>query len=332
MEKRIVMVIADLLTNKERRFILVGGKGGTGKTSISASLAVRFATEGQKTLIISTDPAHSLSDSIDQSLAGGNPVKVEGVENLWGMEINPQEAGSDFKSLAGLEDEDSTDDIMSSLSSLGFDDMGDLFETAPPGMDEAVALAKVIQLIDRPEYSDFERIIFDTAPTGHTLRLIALPDFLSGFVGKLLKVRVKMSNAMAGFRSLLGMQSQRDNTLEILEALKESMGVVRELFRDKVRTEFIIATIPTIMAINESERLAEALKIEEIQVNNVIVNQIMPENLDCRFCRVRSAGQKENLEYIKNLFVHYNITEIEFFDKEIRGLEQLKMMSTKVLG
>ncbi|MDH5647811.1 MAG: ArsA family ATPase, partial [Candidatus Heimdallarchaeota archaeon] len=289
------MTLGNLLTNKDRRFILVGGKGGVGKTSISASIAVKFASEGQKTLIISTDPAHSTSDSFNQDIGGGKIVKLEGIDNLYGLEISPDESGEDFKKLAGIEDEAQVDNIMSSLSSMGFEDVGELLETAPPGMDEAVALAKVIQIIQTDEYSDFERIVFDTAPTGHTLRLLSLPDFLDSFIGKLMKVRIKMNNATAAFKSLLGMSSQKDNSLEVMEALKKSMGIVRELFRDQIKTEFMIATIPTIMAINESERLRDQLKLEQIQVRHILINQIMPDNVDCKFCTVRSAGQKENL-------------------------------------
>ena len=326
------MAIEGLLSNKQRRFILVGGKGGTGKTSISTSIAVKFAREGQRTLIISTDPAHSLSDSLAQDVSGGSPIKVRGIDDLYAMEINPEDAGGDFKSLAGLEeDERVSSDLLSGLESFGMDEMSGIFETAPPGMDEAVALAKVIQLIENAEYAVYERIIFDTAPTGHTLRLLSLPDFLDGFLGKILKMRVKMSNAMSGLKSILGMNAQKDNTVEVLEALKESMGIVRKLFRDKERTEFIIATIPTIMAINESERLADQLKLEDIQVQNVVVNQIMPENLDCVFCSVRSKGQKENLDYIKTLFHNLTITEVPFFDREVRGLEALYEMAGTVL-
>ncbi len=327
------MPIVNLLNNTDRRYILVGGKGGTGKTSISSSIALKFALTGQKTLIISTDPAHSLSDSFDQNLAGGSPVKIEGIDNLYAIEINPEDAGGDFKALAGMEgDEESLDEMMSGLNSLGLDDFGDLMETVPPGMDEAVALAKVIQFIESDEYSSYDRIIFDTAPTGHTLRLLSLPDFLDSFVGKLLKLRVKISNATSAFKSLLGMQAQRDNTVEILENLKASMNVVRKLFRNQEKTEFIIATIPTIMAINESERLADHLKLEDIPVKNLIVNQIMPDNIECKFCSVRSEGQKQNLAYIHTLFEEYRITEVPFFDKEIRGIEGLKRMGKVVLA
>ena len=328
------MGIPDLLHNKQRRYILVGGKGGVGKSSISASLATTFANAGQKTLIISTDPAHSLSDSFDQDVSGGETVQIKGVDNLYAMEIDPEKGAEDFKSLAGVEGEDGDEkvgSIMGELSQFGFGDVGDLMETMPPGIDEALALAKVIQFINADEYADFERIVFDTAPTGHTLRMLALPDFLDGFMGKMIKVRIKMNNATSAFKSLLGMQAERDNTLEVMEALKKSMGVVRELFRDKVQTEFMIATIPTIMAINESERLREQLKEEEIGVEHVIVNQVLPPNPDCKFCSVRSKGQHDNLEYIHNIFGDLNVVEVEFFDHEVRGIDALLEMGAKVL-
>jgi len=327
------MGIPELLQNTDRRYILVGGKGGVGKSSISASLATTFAANGQKTLIISTDPAHSLSDSFDQDLSGGQMVKVEGIENLYAMEINPQEAGTDLKSLAGIDDEDdqTVDNLMDGLSQFGFGEIGDLMDTMPPGIDEAMALAKVIQFIKSDEYANYQRIIFDTAPTGHTLRMLSLPDFLDTFVGKLIKVRVRMNNAASAFKSLLGMEAERDNTLEIMESLKESMGVVRNLFRNKETTEFMIATIPTIMAINESERLREQLKMEEIPVDHVIVNQVLPENPECKFCSVRAKGQQENLEYISKVFHDLNVVEVEFFDQEVRGIDALLKMGSKIL-
>jgi arsenite-transporting ATPase len=330
-----MMVISNLLHNKDRRFILVGGKGGTGKTSISASIAVKFANVGQTTLIISTDPAHSLSDSFNQDLNSGKPVPIEGVENLYAMEINPEESGNDFKSLAGIDEsneEEAVGDIMNGLSALGMTDMGDLLQTIPPGFDEALALAKVIQFIKGDEYAHFERIIFDTAPTGHTLRLLALPDFLDSFVGKLMKVRVRMNNAAAAFKSLLGMQAERDTTLEMMEALKESMQTVRDLFRDEKQTEFIIATIPTIMAINESERLWDQLKLESIPVEHAVINQIMPENIDCKFCSVRAKGQAENITYVKQLFNDLQLTEVPFFEYEVRGVDNLLKMGNILLG
>ncbi len=319
------------MDNFERRFILLGGKGGVGKTSISASIAVTFANDGQKTLIISTDPAHSLSDSFDQDLSGGELVNLDGFDNLFAMEINPQEAGGDLKSFAGVETGDeAVGDIMNTLSSLGFDEMGDLFDTMPPGVDEALALAKVIQFLEDEQFQDFKRIIFDTAPTGHTLRLLSLPDFLDSFIGKIYKMRIKMSNMASAFKSMMGVASQRDPSLEIMDNLKKHVTKVQEMFRDPIGTEFMIVTIPTIMAANESSRLAEQLKIEGINVNEVIINQIMPDNTDCKYCHVRAKNQNENLKFMEILFDRYNITEIPFFDKEVRGVEALTSMGKSI--
>lgn len=327
------MVDKSLMDNFERKFILLGGKGGVGKTSISASIAITFANEGQKTLIISTDPAHSLSDSFDQDLSGGDMVKLNGFDNLFAMEINPQEAGGDLKLFAGVEENDEVvGDIMSSLSSLGFDEVGDLFETMPPGVDEALALAKVIQFLEDEKYQDFKRIIFDTVPTGHTLRLLSLPDFLDSFIGKIYKMRVKMTNITSAFKSMMGMASQRDTSLDIMDNLKKHVVKVKELFKDPISTEFMIVTIPTIMAANESSRLAEQLKIEGINVNEVIINQIMPDNIECKYCHVRAKNQDDNLKFLKILFDKYNITEIPFFDKEVRGVDALTSMGKTIFN
>ncbi len=322
------MVLKGLMENPDKKFILVGGKGGTGKTTSAAAIAVYFAERGEKTLIISTDPAHSLADSFDQPLGNKEPTRIIGVNGqLYGMEIDPEQASGDFAEILNMSGAN-TDDLANTLGSMGFDEFKDMFATMPPGVDEALALAKVIQFIESPEYQDYKRIIFDTAPTGHTLRLLSLPDFLDSFLGKAMKLRVKINNMFAGFKSLLGMEAQRDNTIEAMEALKKTIMKVREFFQDSKRTEFIIVTIPTIMAINESERLAEELHIQNIAVNNVIVNQIMPENLDCKFCKARSAGQAQNLEYIRNLFVQFNLTEVPFFDREIRGVPALRIMGS----
>ena len=190
----IVISLKLLLNNTNRRFLLVGGKGGVGKSSISASIATTFANNKQMTLIISTDPAHSLSDSFKQDLTGGEPVPIVGLPNLFAMEIDPKQSSDDFKSLANINKQEDADNLMSQLSQFGLDDLDGIFDTMPPGIDEALALAKVIQFIKSDKYSHFKRIIFDTAPTGHTLRMLSLPDFLDSFMGKIIKLRVKMKS------------------------------------------------------------------------------------------------------------------------------------------
>lgn len=326
------LMLNQLLENKDKRFILVGGKGGTGKTSTATALAVKFAQLGEKTLLISTDPAHSIGDSLDQELTTGVPTKVIDAQGeLYALEINSQEVGKDMNELIDMAKPDDadlmSDSMATTLSSLGFDEFKDLLDTAPPGIDEAVALAKVIQFLESDEYADYTRIVFDTAPTGHTLRLLSLPDFLDSFIMKSMRIKAKMNNLMSGFKSFFGGEAERDTTAETMDNLKEIINKVGDFFRDQIHTEFVVVTIPTIMAISESERLIHELVKQSISVKNVIINQIMPDNPGCKFCEARVRSQKSSLEYIRNLFSKYEITDVPYFDHEIRGVPALQYMA-----
>lgn len=154
---------------------MVSGKGGVGKTSLSASLAIKFARAGHTTLLVSTDPAHSLSDSLDQDVSGGSPIQVQGIDfPLFAMEIDPEIEKENFKQFSASDSsKKAMNDIaggfgfgMSQLTSL-FEQLsdiklGELLDSPPPGFDEAVAIAKVQQFVSREEFAKFSRIVFDT--------------------------------------------------------------------------------------------------------------------------------------------------------------------------
>ncbi|KAF8775546.1 hypothetical protein HU200_002063 [Digitaria exilis] len=185
----------EMTSGTRRRYYMLGGKGGVGKTSCAASLAVRFANNGHPTLVVSTDPAHSLSDSFAQDLSGGTLVQVEGPDApLFALEINPEKAREEFRTASQKNGGTGVKDFMDSMGlgvlaeQLGELKLGELLDTPPPGLDEALAISKVMQFLEAQEYSMFSRIVFDTAPTGHTLRLLSLPDFLDASIGKILKV------------------------------------------------------------------------------------------------------------------------------------------------
>lgn len=319
----------DLLGNKARKYIIVGGKGGVGKTSMSAAISTAFADRGQTTLIVSTDPAHSLSDAFNQSVTGGEPVPVSSVDNLYAQEVDPESMKKTFKMMNDLNKGKSSS--LAGMEDMGLDELNSLFDTIPPGFDEAVALVEIVKYIEGDkEYSKFDRIIFDTAPTGHTLRLLALPDFLNGFFGKIISMKSKFGNVMSQFKNMFGNDVNMDNSVAEMEELKRSMNMVRELFRDEVQTEFVVATIPNMMAIAESQRLVDELNKEKIPVRHLFLNLVQPPNEDCTFCAARFKEQRQNIKYIQQELGDLKISMVQSFDKEIKGAAALRAMAAQL--
>ncbi|KAL5069464.1 hypothetical protein RYX36_020351 [Vicia faba] len=327
----------DMVAGTERKYYMLGGKGGVGKTSCAASLAVKFANNGHPTLVVSTDPAHSLSDSFAQDLAGGALIQVDGPDYpLFALEINPDKAREDFRD-AAKQNGGSTGvkDFMDGMGlgmiqdQLGELKLGELLDTPPPGLDEAIAISKVMQFLESPEYNMFTRIVFDTAPTGHTLRLLSLPDFLDASIGKILKLRQKIASATSAIKSVFGQENTRQDAADKLEKLRERMIKVRELFRDTDSTEFVIVTIPTVMAVSESSRLSASLKKENVPVKRLIVNQILPPSAsDCKFCAVKRKDQTRALDMIQNdpELSTLSMIQAPLVDVEIRGVPALKFL------
>ncbi|KAF3320402.1 ATPase ASNA1 2 [Carex littledalei] len=326
----------EMTASTSRKYYMLGGKGGVGKTSCAASLAVKFANSGHPTLVVSTDPAHSLSDSFAQDLTGGLLVPVEGPDSpLFALEINPENAREEFRSATQTSGGTGVKDFMDSMGlgmiaeQLGELKLGELLDTPPPGLDEAIAISKVMQFVESPQYSMFSRIIFDTAPTGHTLRLLSLPDFLDASIGKILKLKQKISQATSAIKSVFGQEGNKEDASDKLEKLRERMVKVRELFRDTDSTEFIIVTIPTVMAISESSRLCTSLKKEQVPVKRLIVNQVLPPSAsDCKFCAMKRKDQMRALDIIKSdsELMGLNLIQAPLVDVEIRGVPALRFL------
>ncbi|PWA63355.1 Anion-transporting ATPase-like domain-containing protein [Artemisia annua] len=333
-----VSLFNKMSVGNQRKYYMLGGKGGVGKTSCAASLAVKFANYGHPTIVVSTDPAHSLSDSFDQDLTGGTLVPIQGLDSpLFALEINPEKTKEDFRNASQNNGGAGVKDMMDSMG-LGMiaDQLGDLklaelLDAPPPGLDEAIAISKVMQFVDSPEYSKFTRIVFDTAPTGHTLRLLSLPDFMDASIGKIMKLKKKLSSATSAFKSMFGKEQPPlvEGASDKLEQLRERMAKVRDLFRDSETTEFVIVTIPTVMAVKESSRLHASLKKESVPVQRLIVNQILPPSAtDCKFCSMRRKDQLRALDMIRNdpELGSLVLTEAPLVDVEIRGIPALQFM------
>ncbi len=299
----------------DRRFLFFGGKGGVGKTTMAAATAVRAADLGYRTLLVSTDPAHSVSDSLDQQIGGDSYKEVHNVKNLWAIELNTENAMRTYSDMISTQDPTGTiSDI------IGGDDPSSL---SPPGADETVAFIQLLEFIQNPE---FEIVIFDTAPTGHTLKLLQLPEMTQTWLYRLIKMRRKIGGMMTGFKTLFGGASAPDEqeAFDKLEELKDQVEIARVHLADAKETEFIAVTIPTIMAIWETERLIRALYEVSFPISQIYVNQIQPKNTDCTFCQARHTNHEKNMKKIKDLYSEFELLEIPIFEYEIRGIERLR--------
>jgi len=311
------------------KIIMFGGKGGVGKTSCAASSAIWAAEHGRNTLIISTDPAHSLGDSLGVELPPGMPTLIEEVENLTALEINPKANMAEFRGLTDINplEEMGMGDMMGEMPLIG--DLEDLTSMSPPGIDEALAFGKILEFIETEH--DYDLVIFDTAPTGHTLRFLSLPETLSGWIGKLIKMRMRLGNMFGALKKLFTREEKKtDNSLDVLEKLNQSILNAKDDLTNPIKNSFVIVMIPEEMAILETGRLLNELVKYEIPVSNIVVNQLYQDTTElCDFCKTRREMQQKNLNKIREIFknkLNKILIEVPLFREEIREYEKLKEM------
>ncbi|MFX0057281.1 MAG: ArsA family ATPase [Candidatus Hodarchaeota archaeon] len=310
--------------------VMFGGKGGVGKTTCASSSAIWAAEHGRNTLIISTDPAHSLGDSLGISLPPGEPMPVPGINNLTALEINPKANIAEFQGLTNMNPMEGMGmpGMMEGMPLM--EDLQELTSMNPPGIDEALALLKVLEFIETEH--DYELIIFDTAPTGHTLRFLSLPETLSGWIGKLLKMRIRFGKLFGAIKRMFSSDEKRDDkSLEVLERLNDSILRARDDLTNPIKNSFIIVMIPEEMAITETGRLLNELVKYNIPNFNIVVNQLYQDTEElCDFCKARRNMQQNNLKKIRKIFnenLGKNLIEIPLFREEIREYDKLKEFS-----
>lgn len=355
-------------TSGKRKTIFVGGKGGVGKTTVSSSLAVELAAnQDLKVLVVSTDPAHSLGDALDVDLRKerGRPIVMTDPltrGNLYASEVDAEEALNDFRESLASFDIDRLAKTMGIpidlLEGLGLREFSGLLNNPPPGLDELVALGNVM---DENKVDDYDVVIVDTAPTGHTLRLLALPKFLDGLLGKLIKLRMKLSGVASTLQAFLGDNSAQlraqtiDNALDRLDQFRVKIKNMEVALRDESRTSFLVVTIPTKLAVAESKRLVSDLTSQGIAVSDIVVNQCVTtvsENTEndalLNYYQRRRDGQTQWVNKLKaaasdvSATEEYQsngspspitVTEIPFFDVELVGVPALGYVgSQQIVG
>jgi len=244
------------------RLVLFTGKGGVGKSSTSAATAQYWARQGFRTILVSSDPAHSTEDVLGQTV-GFKPTPI--ADNFWAANINAStEAEEFFGELQNLM-QDSFSKLMPGIDSDMFTDWFNF-----PGMDEVFALKKILNLIVG---SDYDLIVFDTAPTGHTLKALTCPEAIEGFILRILRMRAKVMN-LKGF--MMRRTDDLNPFVEFLENTRNLMLRIRELIRNPTYVQVNLVSIPTEAGYQECQRTIKFLKTLDIDVANVVINNLVP--------------------------------------------------------
>lgn len=303
-----------------RRFTFFGGKGGTGKTTCASAYALNLASRGIRTLVVSTDPAHSLSDAI------GKPIGSEVVsigKNLWAIEIDAElEAKRYMKSIQ--------EQMLHVVSAAIVEEIKKQLRVAylSPGAEEAAIFDKFIDLMEHTG-EKYDVIVFDTAPTGHTLRLLTLPEVLGIWIDHLVKKRRKAVDLMklaARYEKALQKKLEVDPITDTLQKRKEKFQKAREFLVDKENTVFHFVLNAEKLPILETERAIKTLNEFNINVGAVVVNRIIPPEAGA-FFESRRKSQAEYLETIDEKFGQYGVVRLDMLNTDIQGVEQLELVA-----
>ena len=337
-------------------YVLYGGKGGVGKTTMAAATGLASAAGGVRTLVVSTDPAHSLSDTYETEIPA-EPARIREDVPLYAAEIDPDAAvdegmfGADGDPLGGLGEMGDAmggmggDGPMGGAEGEDGEGLGGLLGGTMPGADEAAAMRQLLEYLDDPR---FDRVVVDTAPTGHTLRLLQLPEIMDSMLGRVMKLRQRFSGMMDGIKGMFGGGDDDPDPSADLEELRERIERLRAVLRDPAKTDFRVVMIPEEMSVVESERLVARLDEFGIPVNTLVVNRVMegvgdvtgdgaagidpdwvvePNPDTCEFCSRRWEVQQNALREATDLFRAREVKRVPLLANEVRGETALRVVA-----
>jgi arsenite/tail-anchored protein-transporting ATPase len=293
------------------RTILYTGKGGVGKTSVAAASARACAAAGLRTVVLSTDPAHSLSDSLESPL-GPEPTQVEA--NLFAQEVQAQEEMErNWQSVQAW--------LGDLLAERGIDRISAEELTVPPGMDELFSLLWIKR---HHEEGEFDCVIVDCAPTGETLRLLSFPDVVTWWLERLLPSQRKLAPFA---RTLFDMPLPGDAVFEDLERLARNLVAMNGILRDRARTSIRLVTNPDRMVVKEAMRTFTYLNLYGYLTDAVVVNRLLPP--DGYFAAWREV-QEEQLALARSAFDPVPVLTAAYYEREVMGAEMLDRLGAEV--
>jgi arsenite-transporting ATPase len=306
------------------RIIFIAGKGGVGKTSVAAATGIKVAEEGHRTVIISLDVAHSLSDifDLDKGLFDHNkgmPVKV--AENLWIQELDINEEiegnwGEIYKYISALLNTTGLDEILAEELSI------------LPGMEEVSLLLYINQYVQQ---KTFDVIILDCAPTGESLRFISIPTTLEWYINKIFR----MEKALAKY---VGPVAQRvynvpipgDEYFNAIAYLFERLKGVDKILADSQTTTVRLVTNPEKVVLKETQRALMYFCLNKMNIDSIIMNRVLPSEVNDQYFDAWKKSQKQHMVKAQEYFHPIPIFEVNLFKGEVIGYHQLRSLADQL--
>lgn len=312
------------MSNKKPRIILYSGKGGVGKTSVSAATGLRCARRGYRTIVISLDTAHSLSDSFDLSVDlydtnKGEPVKIE--ENLWIQEIDfhreiEKHWGGVYKYFSLV------------LNNAGLDEISAEELSIIPGMEDVIFLLYINQYVSENKY---EVIILDCAPTGESLRFVSMPSTIEWYMNKVFKLERNFARAIRPLAKIVSdVPLPDDNYFRTLQKLYHQVKGVDKILLDREITSIRLVTNAEKMVMRETQRSFMYFCLSGMLIDSVVINRMIPRQVNAEYFKNWVNIQSDYAEKIKGYFEPVPVKTVPVFDNEMTGVSQLDLLGKEL--
>ncbi|MBY0097296.1 ArsA family ATPase [Mesobacillus maritimus] len=297
----------------QKNVLFVGGKGGVGKSTSAAAIALTLAQNSKKTLLVSTDPAHNVGDLFHQ------PLKNKAVEvrpNLDAIEIDPSIESRNYinnvkENIKGVVSAQMQQEVNRQIDAA----------SSSPGAEEAAMFDRIVSLI-LDERERYDCIVFDTAPTGHTIRLLTLPEIMGVWIDGMLERRKKRNE---NYTQLLNDGEPIDDPIyQVLQTRKSRFAAVREILLDEKQTGFIFVLNPERLPIIETSKAIDMLKKHELAVDTLIINKVLSDEVDGVFWQKRKENERGYLAWIEQKFPTQQKHYIPLFPTDIHSVQLLE--------
>lgn len=308
------------------RVIVHTGKGGVGKTSISAATALRCSELGLKTIVISTDTAHSLGDALDKEI-GPEPTEI--AENLWAQELDTRYSMDKYWGRI-------QDYLGAFFNREGIANVNASEVTIIPGLEEG---AQLLWINEYFQQGDYDVLIVDAAPTAETIRLLSLPDVTRWWVERLMRIARGLDSVIRPVQNLLRRGKKNDTGIDIadnawdqVQLLFDTLDGVRDLLTNPEHSSIRLVVNPERMVIRETQRTYTYLNLYDYATDAILVNRIFPDEITDPFFKVWKERQKKNIEFVGEAFGSLPVFKAPLFGEEMGGLEMLRKLADELYG